>query len=296
MTIDDDQQQTVDELSAAISAALDDNDEIFRSPDSVTSSFTSIDVMEEAKHLLQDSTNNNEEGASIGIEKVATTTDTTTSATSVLDNAKKNSGTDNLDAFVISDDDNDEDNEDVVPLKQFENALALIQDLENRVQILETDRQCLAEENQRLQRVTVEQAEICAALEERLASFPKLLEETVQEESQVAAANAENQTKYKFWMKEADRQRREMEEETMKRTRRNADTTQSLKQSDFLIEAALRNNKDKEVSGSSILSKISPATTFARLPGWVSGNNNNISDNKNSINKKMNEKVLSLMT
>eukprot|EP00536_Pseudo-nitzschia_multiseries_P013845 jgi/Psemu1/36658/gm1.36658_g len=121
-----------------------------------------------------------------------------------------------------------------VPLQQFENALALIQDLEHRVLVLETDRQRLVEDNTVLREETLRQATEISTLQAKLAEFPKLLEETVDEEAKLAAAKAEAETKFSFWKKDMDRQEKESEEEKRKRNRKNAATTDSLKQEDFL--------------------------------------------------------------
>jgi hypothetical protein len=187
---------------------------------------------------------------------------------------------------------------DVVPLKQFENALALIQDLENRIQVLETDRQCLVEENDTLREETLKQAGMMAQMEDKLALFPKLLEETVTQEAQVAAAQAEAKTKISFWKKDMQRQEKELKEEKLKQNRKGSygATTQSLKQSDFLKDVVER--KEQEEFESSLTSfnnnnespLSSPVTTKNKIgngffsnfrAGWGNRNNNNNNNNNN---------------
>ncbi|OEU23151.1 hypothetical protein FRACYDRAFT_233320 [Fragilariopsis cylindrus CCMP1102] len=139
---------------------------------------------------------------------------------------------------------------DVVPLKQFENALALIQDLENRIHVLETDQQCVLEENETLREETLKQAYMMAQLEDKLALFPKLLEETVTQEAQVAAAQAEAKTKICFWRKDMQRQEKELQDEKLKQNRKGSysATTQSLKQSDFLKDVVERKEQEEQQS------------------------------------------------
>lgn len=150
-----------------------------------------------------------------------------------------------------------------VPLKQFENALALIQDLENRIQVLETDQHCLIEENTTLKEETLKQAEVLVQLEEKLKKFPKLLEETVAEEAQVAATKAETKTRISFWKKDMQRQEKEHAEEKLKKQRQGSSghnaaythTTESLKQSDFLQDVVERKETEEHsTSASSLLS------------------------------------------
>ena len=185
---------------------------------------------------------------------------------------------------------------DVVPLKQFENALALIQDLENRIHVLETDQQCLVEENDTLREETLKQAYMMAQMEDKLALFPKLLEETVTQEAQVAAAQAEAKTKICFWRKDMQRQEKELQDEKLKQNRKGSysATTQSLKQSDFLKDVVER--KEQEEQSSSFNNSFnnnnhqspitSPVTTKNKIAGgngffsnfrvgWGNRNNNN---------------------
>jgi hypothetical protein len=134
----------------------------------------------------------------------------------------------------------------VVPVKQFENALALIQDLENQIHVLETDKKRLLEENEQLRETTNKQATVLADMEAKLERFPKLLEQTVQEEANLAAAKAESETKVSFWRKDMARQEQEYKEEQLKKTRGGKLSTESLKQSDFLKDIVDR--KDLEQS------------------------------------------------
>mmetsp|Transcript_11223 Transcript_11223/g.23787 ORF Transcript_11223/g.23787 Transcript_11223/m.23787 type:complete len:502 (+) Transcript_11223:61-1566(+) len=180
----------------------------------------------------------------------------------------------------------------VVPLQQFQNALALIQDLENRIQVLETDQMCLQEENNTLREETNNQATVLADLEAKLARFPKLLEQTVQEEAKVAAAKAEAETKFSFWKKDIARQEQEFKEEKMKKNRKgkHSATTESLKQSDFLKDAVERKEQEKEQAEENTpanaedgkeIKKKQGGGLFRVFRGW--GNNNN---NKNENNNK----------
>ena len=179
---------------------------------------------------------------------------------------------------------------DVVPLKQFENALALIQDLENRIHVLETDQQCVVEENKTLREETLKQAYMMAQMEDKLALFPKLLEETVTQEAQVAAAQAEAKTKICFWRKDMQRQEKELQDEKLKQNRKGSysATTQSLKQSDFLKDVVER--KEQEELNNSFNNNnqspiTSPVTTKNKIAGngffsnfrvgWGNRNNNN---------------------
>lgn len=183
----------------------------------------------------------------------------------------------------------------VVPLRQFQNALALIQDLENRIQVLETDQMCLQEENNTLREETNKQATVLADLEAKLARFPKLLEQTVQEEAKVAAAKAEAETKFSFWRKDIARQEQEFKEEQMKKNRKgnHSATTASLKQSDFLKDAVERKEQEKEqaeentppaVEDGKETKKKQGGGLFRVFRGW--GNNNNKNENNDDDNTK----------
>ncbi len=161
----------------------------------------------------------------------------------------------------------------VVPLKQFENALALIQDLENRIHVLETDQQCLLEENEQLRETTNNQASTIADMEEKLGRFPKLLEQTVQEESKMAAKQAEADTKVSFWKRDLARQEQEELEEKMKKNRvgKHGATTDSLKQSDFLAEVVERKETENPAP------RVRPVAIFNAIRGFgnrIGGNQN----------------------
>ena len=173
----------------------------------------------------------------------------------------------------------------VVPLQQFENALALIQDLENRVHVLETDRQCLLEENEQLRETTNQQATSIADMEHKLERFPKLMEQTVQEEAKMAAEQAQAKTKESFWKKDMARQEQEHLEEMRKKNRvgEMAKTTDSLKQSDFLEDVVER--KEPPTGP-----RIRPVAIFNHIRGWGNRNiinninNNNNNNNGNTVN------------
>jgi len=181
----------------------------------------------------------------------------------------------------------------VVPLKQFENALALIQDLENRIQVLETDRQCIQEENEKLRDTVNKQATLVADMESKLERFPKLLEQTVQEEASLAAANAEAKTKVSFWRKDMARQEQEYREEQLRKNRAGnyVATTESLKQADFLKEIVER--KVEEQNGTADIQKNKgPGAIFQALRGWGNRNNKNNS-NKNIDSSKKDAAIIS---
>jgi len=173
----------------------------------------------------------------------------------------------------------------VVPLKQFENALALIQDLENRIHVLETDQQCLLEENEQLRETTNKQASTIAVMEEKLEKFPKLLEQTVQEEAKLAAKQAEADTKISFWKRDLARQEQEELEEKMKKNRvgKHGATTDSLKQSDFLSKVV-----ERKESESPAPPRVRPVAIFNAIRGFagnrIGGNNNQ--NNRDGNNKK----------
>merc|ERR1712238_567345 len=128
------------------------------------------------------------------------------------------------------------------------------------------DQQCYLEENNTLREETLKQASIMIQLEEKLASFPKLLEETVTQESQVAAVQAEEKTKIRFWKKDMQRQEKELEEEKLKQHRKGScsATTKSLKQSDFLKDIVERKEQEESSIPSSLLSLNSNKTTNSR--------------------------------
>ncbi len=173
----------------------------------------------------------------------------------------------------------------VVPLQQFLNAMALIQDLENRIAVLETGRQCLQDENEKLRETTNQQATTIANMEDKLSRFPKLLEETVQEEAKLAAAHAETEAKNSFWRKDLARQEQEAKEEKLKKNRAGKmATTNSLKQSDFLAQVVER--KEQESPGP----RIRPVAMFNAIKGqairgWGNRNGNNNNNNKESQKK-----------
>lgn len=182
----------------------------------------------------------------------------------------------------------------VVPLKQFENALALIQDLENRIQVLETDRQCIQEENEQLREKVNNQATVVAKMEAKLERFPKLLEQTVQEEAALAAANAEAETKVSFWRRDIARQEKERKEEELRKNRvgKHVATTESLKQDDFLKEIVER--KEHEQNGTTDTQKNrGPGGFFQALRGWGNRNNNNNNNNNNLDSPKKDAATIS---
>jgi len=177
----------------------------------------------------------------------------------------------------------------VVPMKQFENALALIQDLETRIQVLETDQQCLLEENEQLRETTNKQATVLADMESKLERFPKLLEQTVQEEAVLAAKKAETEIKNSFWRRDLARQEQQHEEEKKKKNRvgQHGATTDSLKQADFLKEVVERKDKDDQnttaASGTGVAAAPrGPGGIFQALRGWGNRNNNNNNSRDNS--------------
>jgi hypothetical protein len=180
----------------------------------------------------------------------------------------------------------------VVPMKQFENALALIQDLENRIQVLETDHQCLLEENEQLRETTNKQATVLADMESKLERFPKLLEQTVQEEAVLAAAKAETEIKVSFWRRDLARQEQQHEEEKRKKNRvgkhGHVATTDSLKQADFLKEVVERKEQDPAAAANVAAAPKGPGGIFQALRGWGNRNNNNNkkNDNNNLDNSK----------
>lgn len=168
----------------------------------------------------------------------------------------------------------------VVPLKQFENALALIQDLENRIHVLETDQQCLLEENEQLRETTNNQATVLAEMEAKLEKFPKLLEQTVQEEAVLAAAKAEAETKSSFWRKDLARQEQEYKQEKLKKSRAGKMgglTTESLQQSDFLKDIVDRKDQEEQKDKKIPALPKGPGgilMAFGRGLGSLTGNNN----------------------
>ena len=174
----------------------------------------------------------------------------------------------------------------VVPLQQFLNAMALIQDLENRIAVLETDRQCLQEENEKLKETTNQQASTIADMEDKLSRFPKLLEETVQEEAKLAAAQAEVEMKNRFWRKDLARQEQAAKQEKLKKNRAGKmATTNSLKQSDFLSQVVERKEQESPAP------RIRPVAMFNAIKGqairgWGNRNGNNNKNNDNESQKK----------
>jgi len=176
----------------------------------------------------------------------------------------------------------------VVPLGQFQNALALIQDLESRIQVLETDQQCLIEENEQLRETTNKQAAVIADMEAKLARFPKLLEQTVEEESKLAAKTAENQTKHAFWSKEIQKQEREHAEEKLKKNRDGKATTASLKQADLLKEVVER--QEEEAMSPRSQQRMGPLRLLGAARRAVFNRNSN--NNNNSSAEKSDKATL----
>jgi hypothetical protein len=198
-----------------------------------------------------------------------------------------------------TDDDDDDDimrqQPQVVPMKQFENALALIQDLENRIQVLETDQQCLLEENEQLRETTNKQATVLADMESKLERFPKLLEQTVQEEAVLAAKKAETEIKVSFWKRDLARQEQQREEEKKKKNRvgQHGATTDSLKQADFLKEVVERKEKEDQDTSAAAGTGVAaaprgPGGIFQALRGWGNRNNNNNNNSNNNNNDNNN--------
>lgn len=203
------------------------------------------------------------------------------SPTSVLEAGEK-TDSNNKDDIKPSSSDDDEfllelpNQPQVVPLKQFENALALIQDLENRIQVLETDQQCLLEENEQLRETTNQQATAMADMEAKLERFPKLLEQTVQEEAQLAAKQAEAETKVSFWRKDMARQEQEERDKQLakKRVGKHGATTESLKQADFLKDVVDRKEQEGSAAKTKNNNNKGPGAIFqAALRSW--GNHRN---------------------
>lgn len=248
-------------------------------------SMLSVDVMDEAMMLLlgdgEVSERNDDDEEEINFEEFLGNSDTKekkeeskgsdeesdNSPTSVIDegNSTTNNKTDEIDSLKLEE-------PQVVPLKQFENALALIQDLENRIAVLETDQQCLLEENEQLRETTNKQAATIADMEDKLERFPKLMEQTIQEEARLAAAQAENETKARFWQRDLARQEQAEREEKLKKNRAGNVTTDSLKQADFLAKVVERKEHESPAP------RIRPIAIFNSVRGFavnrIAGNQN----------------------
>ncbi|KAG7358993.1 hypothetical protein IV203_015582 [Nitzschia inconspicua] len=136
-----------------------------------------------------------------------------------------------------------------VPIQQFENALALIQDLEKQVDTLESIKHQLQFENAQLRQETDTQQKLIASYEKKLSEFPKLMEATVEEQSAVAAEMAKGVAKQSFWNEYMSRQEELSAQE--KKNRRKTATTTSLKQSDFLKNVVERQEKERSSSAPS---------------------------------------------
>ena len=231
--------------------------------------------------------NDNDEKGVVAAESSSPSTDYTSSVSIETSNTSENDQNKMVDEEPMNrnnksphpkHDETEESAARVVPLKQFENALALIQDLENRIQVLETNEQCLLEENTTLKEETARQADLLVQLEDKLVKFPKLLEDTVAEEAQVAAATAETKTRISFWKKDMQRQEKEHAEEKLKQQRTGSchahHTTESLQQSDFLKDLVERKETgEHSTSVSSLLSfysnkseTMTPITSSAAVP------------------------------
>lgn len=295
-----------DLMNAMNAALLDDSDHL--GSQSGHSSLLSIDVMDEAMQLLLGDADMGEIGKGgeeddeeeIDFETFLATNqaaDAKKGDSSKGDEEKKDDSTtpaiDSETKATKSDESNSKSQESemdsfeiqqpqVVPLQQFLNAMALIQDLENRVAVLETDRQCLQEVNEQLKETVNRQAATIADMEDKLERFPKLMEQTVQEEAKLAAAQAEVEIKNSYWRKDLARQEQEAKEEKLKKKRAGSmATTNSLKQSDFLTEVVDR--KEEESPGP----RIRPVAMFNAIKGqamrgWGNRNgNNNKNDNAN---------------
>lgn len=240
-------------------------------------SMLSVDVMDEAMLLLlgdgEVSEKNDDDEEEINFEEFLTTSESKAkkeeskasdeesdnSPTSVIDgeNSTTNTKRDEIiDSLKLEE-------PQVVPLKQFENALALIQDLENRIAVLETDQQCLLEENEQLRETTNKQAATIADMEDKLQRFPKLMEQTIQEEAKLAAAQAANETKMRFWQRDLARQEQEEREEKLKKNRAGNVTTDSLKQADFLAKVVERHEHESPSP------RIRPIAIFNSVRGFA---------------------------
>ena len=246
-------------------------------------SMLSVDVMDEAMMLLlgdgEVSEKNDDDEEEINFEEFLATSaskakkeeskasdeESDNSPTSVIDgeNSTTNTNSDEKDSLKLEE-------PQVVPLRQFENALALIQDLENRIAVLETDQQCLLEENEQLRETTNKQAATIADMEDKLERFPKLMEQTIQEEAKLAAAQATNETKMRFWQRDLVRQEQEEREEKIKKNRAGNVTTDSLKQADFLAKVVERKEHESPSP------RIRPIAIFNSVRGFavnrISGN------------------------
>ncbi|KAL3921987.1 MAG: hypothetical protein SGILL_002449 [Bacillariaceae sp.] len=145
-----------------------------------------------------------------------------------------------------------------VPLQQFENALALIQDLEKQVDNLEAVKHQLQFENEELRQQNETQTKLIGSYEKKLSEFPKLMEATIEEQTAVAHHVAKGAAKQSFWNEYMSRQEELSAEE--KKQRRATATTTSLKQADFLKNVVERQEKEK--------SKSLPGTGGGMLQGW----------------------------
>ena len=137
------------------------------------------------------------------------------------------------------------DPDETVPIQQFENALALIQDLEQQVDTLEAAKHTLQFENEELRQQTATQAKLIASYEKKLAEFPKLMEATIEEQTAVAHHVAKGAAKQSFWNEYMSRQE---ELSAQEKKRRATATTTSLKQSDFLKNVVERQEVEKSKS------------------------------------------------
>jgi hypothetical protein len=134
---------------------------------------------------------------------------------------------------------------ETVPIQQFENALALIQDLEKQVDALEAMKHRLLIQNEELRQQNQTQSQIVAAYEKKLSEFPKLMEATIEEQTAVAHHVAKGAAKQSFWNEYMSRQEEQSREE---KKRRATATTNSLKQSDFLKNVVERQEQEKSKS------------------------------------------------
>ncbi|KAG7354947.1 hypothetical protein IV203_004303 [Nitzschia inconspicua] len=251
------------DLSAAITAALSDDvednhiigstsrddeaEEIminFLAGDEIAD----LNAIDEAMNLLKD-------------EVEETVKDSTNSKSSVGNDDATQASVASLSSIILATGDEEDGHDDnpsnttttnearTVPIQQFENALALIQDLEKQVDTLEAIKHQLQFENAQLRQETETQQKLIASYEKKLSEFPKLMEATVEEQSAVAAEMAKGVAKQSFWNEYMSRQEELSAQE--KKNRRKTATTTSLKQSDFLKNVVERQEKERSSSAPS---------------------------------------------
>jgi septal ring factor EnvC (AmiA/AmiB activator) len=257
------------DLTAAITAALsddDDDEEDIGSMGEETDELINflaeetadLNIIDEAMNLLQDE-----------VEEAVNNFTNSKSSIGNDDGTQASVASLSSIALAADDDENDdgertgpdkkksalEEEARMVPIQQFENALALIQDLEKQVDTLEAVKHQLQFENAQLRQETETQQQLIASYEKKLSEFPKLMEATVEEQSAVAAEIAKGAAKQSFWNDYMSRQEELSAQE--KKERRKTATTTSLKQSDFLKNVVERQEKER--------SSLAPSSF---LQGW----------------------------